>query len=111
MGATHSHVCRAHSLLLVPKMRRLELALKQETRRSEINVGTGLRFDLPQLISASLPRVPRRIGIISNERVFALYGRQIVRNLKREKFKVFEWLMPEGERYKSFPMLEKAVKF
>ncbi len=92
-------------------MRRLELALKQETRRSEINVGTGIRRDLAKLISASLPRVPRRIAIISNPRVFELYGREIVRNLKREKFKVFEWLMPEGERYKSFPVLEKAVKF
>ncbi|HEU4767435.1 MAG TPA: 3-dehydroquinate synthase [Pyrinomonadaceae bacterium] len=92
-------------------MRRLQLALKQEIRRSEINVGTGIRLNVPQLISASLPRVPRRIGIISNERVFALFGREIVRSLKREKYKVFEWLMPEGERYKSFPELEKAVKF
>ncbi len=92
-------------------MRRLELALKQETRRSEINVGTGIRLNLAQLFSTALPRSPRRIGIISNPRVFELYGREIVRNLKREKFKVFEWLMPEGERYKSFPVLEKAVKF
>lgn len=92
-------------------MRRLELALNQESRHSEINVGTGLRRNLAELISASLPRVPRRIGIISNPRVFELYGREIVRKLKREKFMVFEWLMPEGERYKSFPVLEKAVKF
>lgn len=92
-------------------MRRLELALKQETRRSEINVGTGIRLDLPKLISTSLTRTPRRIGIISNERVFALYGRDIVRGLKRENFRVFEWLMTEGERYKSFSTLEKAVKF
>lgn len=92
-------------------MRRIELALKQERRRSEINVGTGIRRNLAQLISASLPRVPRRIGIISNPRVFELYGREIVRNLKRDEFRVFKWLLPEGERYKSFPVLEKAVKF
>ena len=92
-------------------MRRLELALNQESRRSEINVGSGIRLNLAQLISLSLPRTPRRIGIISNERVFQLYGRDIVRNLKREGFKVFEWLMPEGERYKSFRTLENAVKF
>ncbi|HEX2269512.1 MAG TPA: 3-dehydroquinate synthase [Pyrinomonadaceae bacterium] len=92
-------------------MRRLELALKQETRRSEINVGAGIRRNLAELISISSPRVPRRIGIISNPRVFDLYGREVVRNLRRERFKVFEWLMPEGERYKSFPVLEKAVKF
>ena len=119
MGATHSHVCRAHSLFKLsslsvargPKMRRLELALKQQSRRSEINVGRGIRLNLAQLISTSLPRAPRRLGIISNDRVFQLYGREIVRNLKHESFKVFEWLMPEGERYKSFRVLENAVKF
>jgi 3-dehydroquinate synthase len=91
-------------------MRRLELALKQEARRSEINVGKGSRRNLSQLISSSLPRRPQRIGIVSNPRVFGLYGREIVRDLKREGFKVFEWLMPEGERYKSFRSLETAVK-
>jgi 3-dehydroquinate synthase len=92
-------------------MRRLVLALNQETRRSEINVGRGIRLDLARLVSPALPRKPRRIGVISNDRVFQLYGREIVRNLKREGFKVFEWLMPEGERYKSFRVLENAVKF
>jgi 3-dehydroquinate synthase len=92
-------------------MRRLELALNQETRRSEINVGRGIRLNLAQLLSPALTRNPRRIGIISNDRVFQLYGREIARKLKREGFKVFEWLMPEGERYKSFRVLENAVKF
>ena len=92
-------------------MRRLELALNQEARRSEINVGRGVRLNLAQLISAALERSPRRIGIISNERVFQLYGREIVRKLKPAGFRVFEWLMPEGERYKSFRVLENAVKF
>jgi 3-dehydroquinate synthase len=92
-------------------MRRLELALNQEARRSEINVGRGIRLNLAQLISEALARNPRRIGIISNERVFQLYGHEIVRRLKRAGFKVFEWLMPEGERYKSFRVLENALKF
>jgi 3-dehydroquinate synthase len=92
-------------------MRRLELAFKQESRRSEINVGRGIRLNLAQLISPALRRPPRRIGIISNDRVFQLYGREIVRSLKRAGFKVFAWMMPEGERHKSFPVLENAVKF
>ncbi|HET7112364.1 MAG TPA: 3-dehydroquinate synthase [Pyrinomonadaceae bacterium] len=92
-------------------MRRLELALKQESRRSEINIGSGIRLHLAELISTSLPRHPRRIGIISNERVFKLYGREIARDLKRQGFTVFDYLMPEGERYKSFAILENAVKF
>ena len=92
-------------------MRRLELALNQETRRSEINVGRGIRLNLAALVSPSLPKKPRRIGIISNDRVFQLYGHAVVRTLKRDGFKVFTWLMPEGERHKSFRSLENAVKF
>ena len=89
-------------------MHRLEISLKQEARRSEINIGRGIRRNLGQLIPL---KAPRRIGIISNERVFDLYGREVVRSLKAAGFKTFNWLMPEGERYKSFPELVKAVTF
>jgi len=89
-------------------MHRLEISLKQQARKSEINIGRGLRRDLGELIPL---KAPRRVGIISNERVFSLYGRDVVRSLKSAGFKIFEWLMPEGERYKSFRSLEKAVTF
>ena len=89
-------------------MHRLELSLKQEARRSEINIGRGIRRELGQLIPL---KAPRRVGLISNERVFDLYGREVVRSLKSAGFKTVHWLMPEGERYKSFRELEKAVTF
>jgi len=113
MGATHSHVCRAHSLFAYeldrcPNMHRLEISLKQEARSSEINIGAGIRRDLGNLIPF---KAPRRVGIISNERVYGLYGREVVRSLKSAGFKTLTWLMPEGERYKSFRELEKAVNF
>ena len=88
-------------------MHRLEISLNQAARSSEINIGAGVRRDLGNLI----PFQPRRIGIISNERVFDLYGREVVRSLKSAGFKTLTWLMPEGERYKSFRELEKAVTF
>jgi 3-dehydroquinate synthase len=87
-------------------MHRLEISLKQTARRSEINIGSGIRQDLGQL----LPR-RGRVGIISNPRVFDLYGRDVKRSLKAAGFKTLEWLMPEGERYKSFSILKKAVTF
>ena len=89
-------------------MHRLEISLKQSARSSEINIGAGLRRDLGKLIPV---QGPRRVGIISNERVFALYGREVVRSLKSAGFKTLTWLMPEGERYKSFRELEKACNF
>lgn len=89
-------------------MHRLEISLKQEARSSEINISGGIRRKLGQLIPL---KPPRRIAIISNQRVFDLYGPDIVRSLKAAGFKPREWLMPEGERYKSFRILQKAVTF
>jgi len=89
-------------------MHRLEISLTQEARSSEINVGAGIRRNLGNLIPF---KAPRRVGLISNERVFDLYGREVVRSLKSAGFKTITWLMPEGERYKSFRELEKAVNF
>jgi 3-dehydroquinate synthase len=91
-------------------MQRLELSINQSARKSEINIGRGLRQDLGQLLARST-KPTQRVGIISNKRVFGLYGRSIGRSLKSAGFKTVTWLMPEGERYKSFSILEKAVGF
>jgi 3-dehydroquinate synthase len=89
-------------------MHRLEISLRQTARTSEINIGKGIRRKLGELIAL---KSPRRAGIISNERVFGLYGREVVRSLKATGCKPLVWLMPEGERYKSFRSLERAVTF
>lgn len=91
-------------------MQRLVISTNGDSRQSEIIIGPGLRKELGPSISDS-PLTPKRLALITNERVFALYGKQIVRSLKRDGFKIFEWLMPEGERFKSFRVLEQAVQF
>ena len=92
-------------------MQYLEIRLKREAKRYEITIGRALRRDLGKLIKRCLDWEPRRIGIISNKRVFTLYGKEIVRSLRREDYRVLHWLMPEGERHKSFDVLERAVNF
>ena len=89
-------------------MHRLDVSLNQQARTSEINIGKGIRRQLGELIPS---KSARRAGIVSNKRVFDLYGPEVRRSLKTAGYKVFEWLMPEGERYKSFSTLEKAVTF
>src|SRR3569832_681070 len=90
------------------KMHRLEISLNQQARKSEINIAAGIRRKLGELLPG---KAPRRVAIISNERVFSLYGREVKRSLKSAGLTALEWLMPEGERYKSFRSLEKAVTF
>jgi 3-dehydroquinate synthase len=92
-------------------MQRLEIAINQHARKSQINIGRGIRTHLGQLLSPALANPPQRVAIISNKRVFGLYGREVVRGIKPSGLKIFSWMMPEGERYKSFASLEKAVQF
>src|SRR5882672_8695275 len=119
MGATHSHVCRAHSLFqwvlhstqqdtaqtsnrllrariravlfresawssedCASNMQHLEISLKQEAKRCEIFIGSGVLGDLGKLIREGLDSQPRRIGVISNKRVFSLYGAEILTAFK-----------------------------
>jgi 3-dehydroquinate synthase len=92
-------------------MRRLQIQLARDARTSEINIGDGLRRELGSYIRNDERLKPRRVGVISNRRVFALYGRDVMRSLKAAKFSAVEWLMPEGERYKSLRSLERLLTF
>ncbi|HEY0426807.1 MAG TPA: 3-dehydroquinate synthase [Pyrinomonadaceae bacterium] len=53
----------------------------------------------------------KKIVIISNAKVFDLYGQELKRTLEDAKFEVFVWLMKDGEKYKNLRSLERALKF
>jgi 3-dehydroquinate synthase len=92
-------------------MHQLQISLKGSQRTSDISIGPGIRRTLGQLISESESINPRRVLILSNKRVFDLYGADIGAQLKRLRVKIFEWLMPEGEKHKSLHTLEQALAF
>jgi len=92
-------------------MKRLHISLNGRTRFSDIKIGPGIRRDLGRLILDAKVLAPHRVLILSNKRVFRLYGADVADSLKAQGLKIFEWLMPEGERYKSFRELERAVSF
>jgi 3-dehydroquinate synthase len=92
-------------------MHRLQISLDGNKRTSTISIGRGLRREVGNAIRESNFFKPRRVLLISNKRVFHLYGKDVISSLKRPGLQIFEWLMPEGERFKSFRMLEEAVIF
>jgi len=92
-------------------MHRLQISLDGNKRTSTISIGRGVRRELGSAISKSKAFKPRRVLVISNKRVFQLYGKDVMQSLKRQGLQIFEWLMPEGERFKSFHVLEQAVMF
>ena len=92
-------------------MHLLQISLKGTTRTSEIAINRGSRRDLGRMIRGRKQFSPRRVLIVSNERVFGLYGPDVLASLRGSEYQVFEFLIPEGERYKSFRVLEQIVLF
>jgi 3-dehydroquinate synthase len=53
----------------------------------------------------------RRLALISNEKVFKLYGSAVSKSLRAADFRVAHFLMNDGERYKNLRTLEQALAF
>jgi 3-dehydroquinate synthase len=95
--------------------------MKEEMRRVAVRLGGGRGYDvvvgagllskLGATARASLRAEARRVALISNPRVFDLYGERAVASLRGEGFEVSHWLMGDGERFKNFRTAERALAF
>jgi 3-dehydroquinate synthase len=77
----------------------------------EIIVGDGLLSSLGVEARRCLPSSSRRVALISNEKVFSLYGETALKSLRRAGLAPMHWLMKDGERHKSLRVLERALRF
>ena len=92
-------------------MRSLRVHLKRQQLSYNIHIGRDLRRQAGALVRSGLGKEARRIAVISNPRVFKLFGAEVTSTLRGIDFAVGHWLMPEGERFKTFSSLEKATLF
>jgi 3-dehydroquinate synthase len=76
-----------------------------------IEIGAGTLKRLGALARESVSPEARRVAVISNRRVFELYGERAVSSLRAAGFAVTHWLMGEGERFKSFRTAEIALSY
>jgi len=75
-----------------------------EERSYDIVIGEGLLRRAGELTRDALATAgerPSRLAIISNARVFGLYGQTLYRSLRRAGFAVSVHLIGDGERYKT----------
>lgn len=77
----------------------------------EIEIGGGRLDALGEAARGSLSAHARRVALISNRRVFSLYGERAVSSLRASGLMVAVWLMGDGERYKSLRTAERALAF
>ena len=92
-------------------MEQVQVRLPRQQTQYEIKIADGLLGELGSEARAVLGPNSRRVVLVSNQRVFELFGRQSVRSLRRTGFKVATWLMREGERHKSLRSWETLLKF
>jgi len=89
----------------------INVRFKALEQSCEINVGAGILRDLGAGARRILDHSTRKMVIISNQKVFDLYGDMVSRSLRDGDFGVSHWLMSDGERYKSVRTLERALAF
>jgi 3-dehydroquinate synthase len=77
----------------------------------EVRVGSGLLESSGQWVSECVGKGTRRVAIISNKRVFGLYGDIVSKSLISAGFETAVYLIGDGERYKSLRTLEKTLQF
>jgi 3-dehydroquinate synthase len=91
--------------------KKVAVKVDRQLLQYEILIGHNSLADAGGLVRRSLGSRSRRAVIISNRRVFDLYGTRVVKSLKASGFSVTPWLMGDGERFKSLATAEKAVQF
>ncbi|HEX8773613.1 MAG TPA: 3-dehydroquinate synthase family protein [Pyrinomonadaceae bacterium] len=89
---------------------RVRLQRAQATQY-EIIIGEGTLAALGERARRTLPEAARSVAVISNEKVFGLYGQEAVRSLRAAGLTPKLWLMPEGERHKNLRTLGHALEF
>jgi len=92
-------------------LQQLYVRLAAAKRQYEIKIG---RRTLPKLgdeLHKSLPNRARRVAVISNRKVFSLYGAQTLKSLRAADYDVSHWLMGDGEQYKTLATIQKALLF
>ncbi len=77
----------------------------------EIEIAGGALERLGSAARCALGAQTRRILLISNPRVFDLYGKRAQKSLCEAKFDVSHWLMGDGERFKTLRTVGRALRF
>jgi 3-dehydroquinate synthase len=92
-------------------MKLVQVRLPARQTPYEIKIAPGLLRKLGEHARSALGDSACRVAIVSNKRVFDLFGADTVRSLRRAGFETSRWLMKDGERHKSMRSFEEALTF
>jgi 3-dehydroquinate synthase len=87
----------------------LQVRTKAQSRAYEISIGHGILSEIGPIARNCLGNRTQRIAILSNSKVFSLYGGVVTQSLKKSGFTIATELIGDGERHKSIRALEKVL--
>ena len=91
-------------------MERLRVTLSAPPHRYDIRIGSNTLTSLGQNARDWFGQDAHRIAVISNDRVFDLYGRQSVQSLKGAGFAPSKLIVRDGETSKSFTTIQSTLE-
>jgi 3-dehydroquinate synthase len=92
-------------------VQRVIVRIQERREKYEVTIGAGTLARLGRVARRTLAPAARRIALISNRKVFELYGERASQSLTGADFTVAHWLMNDGERFKTTRTLERALAF
>ena len=91
-------------------MQQLNIGHRRPNTSYEISIARAQLAGIGEWAMKCVGRSARKVAIVSNPTVFALYGEIVQRSLKRAGFAVSVWLMKDGERYKNVASLNALLE-
>ncbi|MCD9187905.1 MAG: 3-dehydroquinate synthase [Pyrinomonadaceae bacterium] len=93
------------------KTKNVEISLSQAAHRYSVEIGYDLLRNSGSWAKSCLSPGAQKIVIISNAKIFKIYGETVRKSFENAGFEVFVWLMKDGEKYKNLRSFETALAF
>lgn len=92
-------------------MSRLKVQTSARPHQYEIRIGRALLKSAGTAVRLGLGKQVRRAVLVSNRKVFELYGPALVKSIEAAGIGVATYLIGDGERFKSLSTVESLVRF
>lgn len=89
--------------------RKVSIKLSQPPVSYQIEIGSGLLDFIGEPVVGCLPTSARRMALVSNKKVFSLYGQRVMETLARSGYQSSKILIGDGERFKNFRTLNMLL--